>query len=90
MDGGRECITPMSNIPQQRSGRDDGGGEKKKERKNWDQTESEEKYWKIKSWKLEKERAKYDTESQEKHEKQKWWNVSVSSRLWKHKIGTDF
>lgn len=57
MDGGRERITPMSNIPQQRS-----GGVKKKERKNWDQ---------IKSWKLDKERAKYDTESQEKHEKQK-------------------
>lgn len=59
MDGGRERITPMSNIPQQRSGR---GGWKKKERKNWDQ---------IKSWKLDKERAQYDTEGQEKHEKQK-------------------
>lgn len=63
MDGGRQRITPMSNIPQQRSGRGEGGrGGEKKERKNWDQ---------IKSWKLDKERAKYDTESQEKHEKQK-------------------
>lgn len=31
MDGGRERITPMSNIPQQRSGRG-GGGKKKKEK----------------------------------------------------------
>lgn len=33
MDGGRERITPMSNIPQQRSGRDDGGVKKKKKEK---------------------------------------------------------
>lgn len=55
------------------------GGVKKKRKKNWDQTESEEKYWKIKSWKLENERAKYDTERQEKHEKQKGYAQDCES-----------